>query len=151
MPCITGAKKSITITKMREDFRQLLKRSGFRATAARIEVLKFLAGQKKPVGIRSVAKAAPDVNTTTLYRMMTDFVEKGLVKEYELGHGHVDYEIASRPHHHHIVCESCGDIEDVFPCEKTCEFTRSIEAASKKFASVTKRATTFYGICKSCA
>lgn len=129
----------------------LLRREGFRATGARVEVLVFLDKQKKPVGIQSIANAFPQVNMTTLYRMMTNFAEKGLVTAYELGHGHVDYELASRPHHHHLVCESCGDIEDVFPCADDCAFIDSVKKTSKKFQRVTKQMTTFYGTCTVCS
>lgn len=147
----TGEKKSIIITKMSKlEFERLLRENGFRATGARVDVLEFLEKQKRPVGIHSISKAAPKVNATTLYRMMTDFVAKGIVKAYELGHGHTDYELAARPHHHHVVCESCGDIEDVFPCGEACRFVDSIRKTSKKFKVVTRQATTFYGICRSC-
>ena len=135
---------------MENDLKQLLKSSGFRATRARIQVLEFLSKKKKPVGIQVAAKALPNVNKVTLYRMMADFVEKGIVKEYELGHGHADYELATRPHHHHVVCESCGEIEDVFPCGDDCGFIDSVRESSKKFKQISRQSATFYGTCLSC-
>ncbi len=133
-----------------EHIKDQLREAGFRATSARIAVLSFLESQHRPVGIEIIAKHFSDTNLTTLYRMMNDFEEAGIVASHELGHGHQDYELANRPHHHHIVCESCGDIEDVYACKNDCDFEKSILGSSSKFKTINRQTTTFFGTCTTC-
>lgn len=115
-----------------------------------MQVIHFLLLQTSPVGVETIAQAVPSANVVTLYRMMNDFVEKGIVKQYELGHGHTDYELANRPHHHHAVCQSCGMIEDIFSCADTCGFEQAILKSSKKFDAIVRQSTTFFGTCTRC-
>lgn len=128
-----------------------LKEAGSRITPARVAVLGFLITQKHPVGIERIQKANTSVNTVTLYRMMTDFVERGLVHVHDVGHGHQDYEFAKRAHHHHLICEKCGKIEDTYPCKETCLFEKATLAASAQFKKVTRQVSAFYGLCRKCA
>ncbi|MDG1950691.1 MAG: Fur family transcriptional regulator [bacterium] len=128
----------------------MLKGAGFRVTKARSEVLEFLAKQKHPIGVELMQREFPKTNTTTLYRMMGDFMEKGIVTAHELGHGHLDYELASDNHHHHAVCKSCGLVEEIHACEEDCNLSASIKAASKSFAEIESQTTTFFGTCKQC-
>ena len=134
-----------------EAIEQSLKEVGFRATSGRIQVLQFLKQQHHPVGVDAIANAVPEVNLATLYRMMTDFVEKNLITAHDLGHGHVDYEIADKPHHHHAVCETCGLVEEIFSCDATCELQQSIMKATKKFATISTPSATVFGVCKKCS
>ena len=140
----------LSIYMKQEDIKELIRENGFRVTSARTDVLKFLSAQERPVGVDSVAKKFPSINLTTLYRMMDAFVEVGLVETHDLGHGHVDYEFAHRPHHHHAVCESCGFVEDVFPCETDCRFEKAVLQATTNFEKFHKQSTTFFGTCKRC-
>lgn len=133
-----------------KQMQERLRKSGSRATPARMEVLSFLMQKKHPVGIEVIQEAFPEVNIATLYRMMTDFVKRGLVHTSDLGHGHVDYEIAARPHHHHAVCELCGTVEDVYPCENLCAFEAAVLKSSMLFREIKKQQTVFFGLCKKC-
>lgn len=133
------------------DKKKELKQAGFRVTGARLAVLDLLEEQDLPVGISFIEKKLTEINTVTLYRMMADFVEAGIVEEHDLGHGHVDYELTSRPHHHHVVCDKCGLVEDVFPCGEVCEFENSVLKDSNQFSKITKQKVTFHGICNKCA
>lgn len=130
---------------------ELLKEVNLKATARRKAVLTFLLDQNHPVGIDVIRKYIKGVNKVTLYRMMQDFEEKGLVASHELGHGHVDYELADRPHHHHLVCQGCGDIEDVYSCKDQCKMEAIVMKNSNKFLDIQKQTTTFFGTCHGCA
>lgn len=119
-------------------------------TPARVAVLSFLAHQTYPVGIEQIQHAQKEVNTVTLYRMMADFVKRGLVTTNDMGRGHKEYEFAKRAHHHHLICETCGSIEDVYPCATTCVFEQAILASSKQFKRLTGQTAAFYGVCANC-
>lgn len=131
-------------------FREQLRSVGFRATPARIGVLAFLSEKPHPVGIEKIREAFPDVNQVTLYRMMTSFVEKGLVNTCDLGHGHVDYELERGSHHHHAVCEGCGLIEEIDSCQNECEIQKTFEQSASKFARIHLPQTTVFGTCQTC-
>ncbi|PJA45032.1 hypothetical protein CO174_05300 [Candidatus Uhrbacteria bacterium CG_4_9_14_3_um_filter_50_9] len=134
-----------------EEMKTKLRDAGFRATNTRMAVLSYLDSQHKPVGIEKIAERLSDTNLTTLYRMMNDFENARIVHAHELGHGHQDYELADRPHHHHIVCEECGDIEDVYACKDDCEFEEKTLRSSSKFTTINRQTTTFFGTCKQCS
>ena len=131
-------------------FEDDLRRAGFRVTPARLAVLRLLHTKKHPIGIEVIQKELPEINTVTLYRMMSDFTEKYLVHAHDLGHGHVDYELGGRPHHHHIVCEQCGKIEDVHPCGDACVFEKAVLASSRAFRQIKQQQVTFFGLCNTC-
>lgn len=135
---------------MKSNLEALLKEHGFRVTQKRVSVLEFLSKQKHPVGVEVIAKAFPKLNQTTIYRMLNDFVEKGIVAAHELGHGHLDYELAGDGHHHHAVCKDCGHIEEIHACLDDCDLAASVLKASKSFTKIESQTTTFFGTCKAC-
>lgn len=133
----------------KKDFENLLKNSSLKATPSRLAVLRYMDKQHFPVGISRLRKQFPDIDKVTLYRMMDDFQNADLVKGYDIGHGHADYELAGRKHHHHLVCSDCGTIEDVEVCENE-KLHKKILRTSKKFVSITDHALTLHGKCKNC-
>lgn len=50
----------------------------------------------------------------TVYRTLDLLAELGLLRKLELGDG-PRYELAE-DHHHHLICESCGDISEFEEC-----------------------------------
>lgn len=128
----------------------LLNGCDMRVTKNRTDVLLFMEKQKYPVGIDVLSKEFPAVNVATLYRMATDFVEKGIWNSHDLGRGHVDFESANRPHHHHLVCERCGVVEDVAICIEDTLNEKALRSGTN-FAQVTRHSTTFFGICETCS
>jgi Fe2+ or Zn2+ uptake regulation protein len=129
----------------------LLKEHKLRATPNRMKVLQFVEDQKLPVGIDVLSTQFPDLNEVTLYRMASDFVEKGIWNTYDLGHGHLDFEASNRPHHHHAVCEGCGMVEDIFSCKQGCTIRNLVSKASEHFSEIRIPSAPVFGTCKQCA
>jgi len=75
------------------------------------------------------------------------FTEKGLLKPIQLNEGKYRYELASISDHHHLVCESCGNIEDISDCSIDL-LEKDIE--TKKEFKVTSHSLEFFGICANC-
>src|SRR3990167_2633608 len=98
-----------------QDFPALLRKSGLRATSGRIQLLKTLAAEKKPITIDELKeKLGVDLDTVTLYRALEALKSARIVERMDLQHGHAHYELrAGRPHHHHAVCRLCGTVEDI--------------------------------------
>jgi Fur family ferric uptake transcriptional regulator len=55
----------------------------------------------------------PQVNISTVYRTLELLKELELVTEISLGDGRVRYHCMGKGHHHHLVCQECGEIIDV--------------------------------------
>ena len=123
---------------------------GLKVTPQRLQVLKLLAEVQKPVSIAELQKKA-QLDSVTLYRSLETLVGKSLVRPVDLRHGHTDYELVSEgKHHHHIVCEKCGAIEDFDWCPET-NLKNKILTNTKSFAKLTDHSLEFFGVCKKCA
>ena len=61
----------------------------------------------------AVGRAAPNVNRATVYRTLETLVELGLASRVAL-HGTASRYDPCVERHHHLVCERCGVVEDVF-------------------------------------
>ncbi len=131
---------------------ELLKTAGLRATQPRLRVLAVLEDSTYPLSVADIARvlSKPKVDQVTVYRTLETFVQAGLVQHLELHQGRSFFELATRDHHHHLVCRSCGRVEDVEGCDMD-GMERAIAKRSKNFKSVTSHALEFFGDCKECA
>ncbi len=99
-------------------------------------------------------QAEREVHAATVYRSLELFIKAGLVHCINVGKDRTYYEITfGRTHHHHIICTSCGDIEDVNSCfiMDQEETTKPAQVFGlKKFRRVESHSLEFFGICMSC-
>ena len=126
---------------------ELLRENNLKATPKRVDVLAFLKKKNRPTGVDTLCARFPEVNKTTIYRMLEAFVEANILSRHDLGHGHYDYEFSPSGHHHHLVCQKCGQIEEVDLCSGLGE--KALKQ-SKKFAETTEHMVTIFGKCKKC-
>lgn len=87
-----------------------------RVTPIRLAALSVLARQKHPISVDELWAKIPgkSIDRVTLYRTMETLAKASLVRAVDLRHGHVDYEWNDpNDHHHHFVCQDCGQIENV--------------------------------------
>jgi Fe2+ or Zn2+ uptake regulation protein len=96
-----------------DPLRELLRKSGYRATPPRLAVLRMLRQAKRPLSAQNMAEHLPDIDQATVYRTLKSLKEKGIVRGVDLRHNHAHYELAATSEHHHIICLRCGKIEDV--------------------------------------
>src|SRR5918994_4537789 len=86
---------------------------GDKATPQRLTVLQALVEEPHQT-MWEIRQRCPEVGMVTVYRTLDLFTELGIVRRMELGDG-ARYELAE-DHHHHMVCESCGDISEFEEC-----------------------------------
>ena len=86
---------------------------GYKATPQRVAVLRALA-EEQHQSLEEVRARCPEVGLVTVYRTLRLFGELGIVRRLDLGDG-ARYELAE-DHHHHMICESCGDISEFEEC-----------------------------------
>ncbi|MDO8489990.1 MAG: Fur family transcriptional regulator [bacterium] len=126
-----------------------LRQCGLKATPARLAVLAFMAKQKKPLTVERIITHL-EIDQATLYRNLRAMSEKGLMRRIELQQGHAHYEIIHEDSdHHHLVCTSCGRIEDFDGCSAQ-GMLESILARSKYFTTIVQHSFELFGACRAC-
>lgn len=86
---------------------------GYKVTPQRVAVLRALA-EEQHQSLEEVRARCSEVGLVTVYRTLGLFGELGIVRRLDLGDG-ARYELAE-DHHHHMICESCGDISEFVEC-----------------------------------
>jgi Fur family ferric uptake transcriptional regulator len=96
---------------------QALSDAGYRRGGARRAILELLDEQSCALSAVEIQAALSrrnrDVSRSSVYRVMEELEEIGLLQRVELGQGMVRYEaLRGEPgHHHHLVCDRCGRLE----------------------------------------
>ena len=116
---------------------------GYKVTPQRVAVLGALAAQQHQ-SLEEIRARCPGVGMVTVYRTLDLLGSLGLVRRLDLGDG-ARYEIAE-DHHHHMICESCGDISEFEECP--LEPTR-LPAQSSGF-EIRSHSVEVYGRCAGC-
>jgi Fur family transcriptional regulator, ferric uptake regulator len=90
--------------------------AGYRRGGARRAILELLDEQPCALSAVEIEEALAsrnrEVSRASIYRVMEELEEIGLLQRVEVGQGIVRYEPARRGagHHHHLVCDHCGQI-----------------------------------------
>jgi Fur family ferric uptake transcriptional regulator len=132
---------------------EMLRKQGLKVTPQRLELISLLTQLKEPMSAHEIKAKwkKDDIDTVTLYRALDALVGAGIVRRVDLQHGHTDYELViSGEHHHHLVCTSCGTIEDFIGCPGKNMEKLALKSSSK-FASLGEHSLEFFGTCKTCA
>ncbi len=129
-----------------------LKQSKFRLTRARRALIEILSADRTPHSVAYLLQALLEqgikVNKTTVYRELAFLQSEHLVRSLQLLDRGIRYELMDSPHHHHLVCVFCGEIDDVFFEQDIHEQEKRIET-EKKF-TIYNHSLEFYGCCAKC-
>lgn len=130
------------------DHASILRGAGLRATPQRLALLHALGKAKSPQTAEEL-HAKADADLATVYRNLQSLVKAGVVQEARFKDASVRYEL-SHGHHHHIVCTTCGAIEELDGCNNSPLEQQALRA-SEKFSRINEHSLEFFGICRSCA
>ena len=111
---------------------QELKNAGLKATLPRLKVLSlFENSEQRHLSAEDVYRilltSGEDVGLATVYRVLTQFEQAGLLVRHHFESGKAVFELNQGGHHDHIVCLQCGRVEEFFDEE--------IERRQKKAAT----------------
>jgi Fur family ferric uptake transcriptional regulator len=135
----------------KQDHKKILSAHALKATRARLAILDLMNQEKKPLGSGEIYQSVRRIaDQATVYRVLKSFLEEGILREVNLRHDHVDYELADLPDHHHLVCVRCGLVEDFAECNAD-KLAKSILKKSKSFRSIQEHTMEFFGLCRTCA
>jgi Fur family ferric uptake transcriptional regulator len=99
-----------------------LKNSGLKATLPRIKILDvFQRTQQRHMTAEDVFKAllaeGADVGLATVYRVLMQFEQAGLLTRSNFESGKSVFELNEGQHHDHLVCLTCGRVEEFYDPE----------------------------------
>lgn len=130
-----------------------LKKAGLKVTLPRMKILEFLEAssvrhQSAEDIYRALLETGEEVGLATVYRVLTQFEAAGLVSRHHFEGGQAVFELnRSSGHHDHIVCVSCGKVEEFY--DETIE-AQQVKIAESKGYDVTDHSLTLYGKCTAC-
>lgn len=98
---------------------QDLKNAGLKATLPRLKVLSlFETSEQRHLSAEDVYKmllsSGEDVGLATVYRVLTQFEQAGLLMRHHFEGGKSVFELKQEGHHDHIVCMQCGRVEEFY-------------------------------------
>ncbi len=109
-----------------------LKDVGLKSTGPRLHILAlFKSEHGRHMSAEDVYKQllakGEDVGLATVYRVLTQFEQAGLLVRHNFEGGKSVFEFNEGKHHDHIVCLQCGHVEEFYDA--------AIEARQKKVAA----------------
>lgn len=90
---------------------QRLDEAGYRSGAARREVIELLAEERCAVTALEIDRRLDSVGRASVYRTLEQLDGLHLVQQVSIGGDAAGYErVDPELHHHHLVCEKCGQL-----------------------------------------
>ena len=131
------------------DSAQSLKDSGLKATLPRRKVLELFEQSKvrhlsAEDVYRSLIADGIDIGLATVYRVLTQFEQAGLLSRQHFETGKAVFELNQGGHHDHLVCLQCGRVEEFYDAEIE---KRQSEVARKGGFALRGHSLALYGDC----
>jgi len=96
-----------------------LKKAGLRSTVPRLKILEIL--ENAPVRhltaedvYKKLLESKGDIGLATVYRVLTQFENSGLVIRHSFEGGRSVFELDDEGHHDHMLCLECGEVFEFF-------------------------------------
>ncbi|CAB3641287.1 ferric iron uptake transcriptional regulator [Trinickia soli] len=126
-----------------------LKNIGLKATLPRLKILEIF--QRSAVRhltaedvYRNLLSEELDIGLATVYRVLTQFEQAGLLSRSNFESGKAVFELNEGSHHDHLVCIDCGRVEEFFDPEIE---KRQQQIAEERGFKLQEHALALYGVC----
>ena len=129
-----------------------LKSAGLKVTLPRLKILEVLEKSSNhhlsaEDIYRKLMEHHGEVGVATIYRVLTQFEESGIVNKINFENNQAVYELSNVAHHDHLVCVKCNEIiefqDDVIE-------QHQLQIANKYGFQLTDHSLYLYGLCKTC-
>jgi Fur family ferric uptake transcriptional regulator len=126
-----------------------LKSTGLKATLPRLKILDvFQKGEQRHMTaedvFRILLEERSDIGLATVYRVLTQFEQAGILTRSHFESGKAVYELNEGTHHDHLVCLDCGRVEEFYDAE--IEKRQHAVAKTKGF-QIAEHALSLYAHC----
>lgn len=127
-----------------------LKKAGLKTTLPRLKILQILEeGGVRHMTAEDVYRKLLDldeeIGLATVYRVLTQFEDAGLVIRHNFEGGRSVFELNDEGHHDHLVCMECGEVFEFY--DKTIE-ERQRKVAEESGFVLDNHALYMYGVCE---
>ncbi len=126
-----------------------LKTIGLKATLPRLRILELF--EKSEVRhlaaedvYRMLLKEGTDTGLATVYRVLTQFEQAGLLVRHHFESGKAVFELNQGGHHDHLVCLQCGRVEEFY--DEAIE-KRQIAVAKERGFAIHEHSLHIYADC----
>ena len=132
---------------------QDLKSMGLKATFPRLKILDLFQKAQADTGSRHMTaedvyrrllELNEDIGLATVYRVLTQFEQAGLLVRHHFEGGKAVYELNEGKHHDHLVCLQCGKVEEFYDPEIE---KRQNKVAKERGFQVNEHALYLYADC----
>ena len=126
-----------------------LKSTGLKATLPRLKILEIFqqGGQRHMTAedvFRILLDVRSDIGLATVYRVLTQFEQAGILSRSNFESGKAVYELNEGQHHDHLVCLDCGRVEEFYDAEIE---KRQNDVATAKGFVIADHALSLYAHC----
>lgn len=126
-----------------------LKNIGLKATVPRLKILEiFQTSAQRHLSAEDVYRILlneqMDIGLATVYRVLTQFEQAGLLSRNNFESGKAIFELNEGKHHDHLVCLDCGRVEEFY--DASIE-QRQQNIARERGFSLQEHALSLYGNC----
>jgi Fur family ferric uptake transcriptional regulator len=126
-----------------------LRNNGLKVTAPRLKIMEIFstAGRRHLTAedvYRLLAADGADVGLATVYRVLTQFEQAGILVRHHFEASKAVYELRKKQHHDHLVCLDCGRVEEFFDAEIE---KRQTAAAARQGFAIADHALSLYAHC----
>ena len=126
-----------------------LKSIGLKATFPRLKILELF--EKSEVRhmtaedvYRLLVNEGMDIGLATVYRVLTQFEQAGLLERHHFESGKAVFELNAGQHHDHLVCVNCGRVEEFYDAEIE---RRQAKIAKERGFAIQEHALYLYAEC----
>jgi Fur family ferric uptake transcriptional regulator len=129
---------------------------GLRLTGPRQAVVEALVDHAAPMSVAEIADRLKGrrINLVSIYRSVNLLCELGLLRVVDTAKGKQRFELAEQftGHHHHLVCEVCGSVEDLDGCLLEDAALNAMRQRVRRLRSfrLTGHDLKLVGVCKRC-
>lgn len=124
-----------------------------RETKIGLALLKLLEVTSKPISVPEILeileKQSLLPNKTTIYRQLEQLQKQSKVSAITLKSGTIHYEF-KKNHHHHFICDSCGDIMCLNKIENSEDICKAIQKLTAPGVQIKSHEFNLYGDCEKC-
>ena len=129
-----------------------LKSAGLKVTLPRLKILEVLEKSfNHHLTVEDIYRVLieqnKEINVATIYRVLSQFEESGIVNKLNFENNQSVYELSNVEHHDHLVCVKCNKIiefqDDVIE-------RHQLQIANKYGFQLTDHSLYLYGLCKIC-
>ena len=131
------------------DYKELLKEANFKVTKKRLRMIELFMQDDRYLSAKEIqtmmSNEYPGISYDTIYRNLHTLNDINVLEKTSFG-GEMQYKISCTDHHHHhFICERCGEIQVISYCPvaKWEEELSGVKINSHKIE--------LYGLCENCA